>query len=285
MSAPLDRQPGLERELIGLLRASGISEFKWADLAGAKERFAAQKMCSFAVDRAAAGDLRVDVLIWDIEDRRHRIRGRDDVANLQRMYYHLFRNVLRTRWPMDAVWRLHPDEHTAMNWETVHDCLEAVALRADPRPQLTTGGAFRTRLRREFRIEEIQPARSGTAPLLQLADLFSGLGVLLPRVPLLPGMGGDDLVAGNPRRLGPRTDPSFPRIQGAVPRPSRVRPHVRGSPHGRQPQQPEERLVDAQSRQAAELLAVGAAAPRRRGPNAWRSLISERSVRGYGDRP
>lgn len=181
VTAPLDRQPDLERELTELLRESGLSEFKWTDLRGAKERFAAEKMCRFALEHAAAGDLRVDVLIWDIEDRRHHVRGRDDVAKLQRMYYHLFRNVLRARWPNDAIWRLHPDEQTAMDWETVRDCLDAVAVRIDKGPQLTTSGGFRVRLRKEFGIEEIQPVRSEGEPLLQLADLFAGIGAFSHR--------------------------------------------------------------------------------------------------------
>lgn len=114
----------LETELRNLLKESGVSEFKWKNLDGARERFAAMKMCQFAVKSALNGKLRIDVLVWDIADRRHKVPGRDDIANLQRMYYHLFRNVLRARWPNYAVWRLHPDEHTAMDWETVQDCLE-----------------------------------------------------------------------------------------------------------------------------------------------------------------
>jgi hypothetical protein len=120
----------VERDLRRSLNESDIVEFKWQRLRTAKERFAAQKVCRICVKKACAGVVRIDVLIWDIEDSRHSVRGRDDLANLQRMYYHLFRNVLRTRWPHDSIWRLHPDEHTAMDWNTVKDCLGVVASRA-----------------------------------------------------------------------------------------------------------------------------------------------------------
>jgi hypothetical protein len=177
VTCPLSALQELELDLRDLLKGSNVSEFKWTKLDGAKDRFAANKMCDFAVNHARMHKLRVDVLIWDIQDSRHNIRGRDDIANLQRMYYHLFRNVLRARWPNDAVWRLHPDEHTAMNWETVKDCLENVSKRVETECSLLTGGQFRVRLQREFGIEEIQQVSSATHPLVQLADLFTGLAV------------------------------------------------------------------------------------------------------------
>lgn len=167
----------LEERLKALLSESGVSEFKWTKLRGARERFAAQKMCNFAIEKACARQLRVDVLIWDIQDSRHNIVGRDDIANLQRMYYHLFRNVLRLRWPNDVVWRLYPDEHTAMDWQKVEDFLEIASARAEIESSLSEPGHFRIRLKSDFGIEEIAPARSAEHPLLQLADLFAGMAV------------------------------------------------------------------------------------------------------------
>jgi hypothetical protein len=177
VTTSVDLHASLENELLCLLKKSEVREFKWKKLDGAKERFAAIKMCEFAIENALARKLRVDVLIWDIQDSRHKIARRDDIANLERMYYHLFRNVLRMRWPDDAVWRLHPDEHTALNWETVEDCIKNVSTTVDVVRSLFTGGKFRIRLRREFGLEEIQPVSSGKHPLLQLADLFAGLAV------------------------------------------------------------------------------------------------------------
>jgi type I restriction enzyme S subunit len=175
VTTSVDLHASLENELLCLLEKSEVREFKWKKLDGAKERFAAIKMCEFAIENALARKLRVDVLIWDIQDSRHNVPGRDDIANLQRMYYHLFRNVLRARWPNDAVWRLHPDEHTALDWETMRDCLENASVTVEREPSLFTGGEFRIRLRREFGIEEVRPIPSDQHPLLQLADLFAGL--------------------------------------------------------------------------------------------------------------
>lgn len=167
----------LETELRNLLKESSISEFKWKGLGGARERFAAIKMCKFAVEKAHNAKLRVDVLVWDTYDSRHNVPDRDDIANLQRMYYHLFRNVLRKRWPKDAVWRLHPDEHTAIDWETVQDFLENAAEGADIVPPDLIEPKFRLRLHRYFGLEEIKPVSSEGHLLLQLADLFAGMAV------------------------------------------------------------------------------------------------------------
>lgn len=124
MTLSSDNLEKLSNDLSKRLSASNVKEFKWKKVNGAKERFAALKLCDFAVEYAYQGILRIDVLIWDTEDARHKVLLRDEIANLQRMYYHLFKNVLRLRWLSDAVWQLYPDEHTAMDWEIVQDFLE-----------------------------------------------------------------------------------------------------------------------------------------------------------------
>lgn len=177
VTAPLDALDQLEGELRRLLEESGVHEFKWRELGGARERFAAEKMCRFAIDEACRKLLRVDVLVWDIQDSRHSVPRRDDIANLQRMYYHLFHNVMRERWPNNAVWRLYPDEHTAIDWKTLQAYLERGAFTTTVDSSLLTPGGFRLQLRQEFRIEEIQPTSSTDHPLLQLADLFAGMAV------------------------------------------------------------------------------------------------------------
>jgi len=165
----------LENETKRLLLESNMQEFKWKKLDGAKERFAAIKLSQLALRECCNGCLRIDVLVWDIEDRRHKILRRDDVANLQRMYYHLFKNVFRVRWPNQAIWRLHPDEHTAMDWNTVADCLKHASTRIEREKSLFTGGKFKIRLERDFAIEQISPSTSQKHPLLNIIDLFAGI--------------------------------------------------------------------------------------------------------------
>lgn len=175
VTTSLEHLEDLENKTRELLQISSIKEFKWKKLDGAKERYAAIKLCQLAIKECCQQNLRIDVLIWDIEDRRHKIPKRDDIANLQRMYYHLFRNVLRVRWPDNAIWRLHPHKHTAMDWDTVRDCLENVSTSFEIERSLFTGNKFKVRLRHEFGIDQINPASPNEHPTLQLSDLFAGL--------------------------------------------------------------------------------------------------------------
>lgn len=167
----------LSADLRRLLQESGIAEFKWKKVSNAKYRFPAIKMLGYAVEGAMKGLLRLDVLTWDTEDSRHRVIGRDDIANLQRMYYQLFKYVLRERWPDGSVWRLCPDENTALDWDTMGDFLDMASSRTEMRRDLFTNGKFSVRLKQEFSIEQIVPCKSHEEPLVQLADLFVGLAV------------------------------------------------------------------------------------------------------------
>jgi len=158
-----------------ILRESNVGEFKWEKLRQARERFAALKMLDKTIELAMQADLRVDTLIWDTYDHRHQVPGRDDVANLQRMYYHLFRHVLLRRWPAGSAWHLYPDENTALDWATVQDYLDAVGIGFRVDGDLFSGG-FRFRLARDFQVVQISEVCSAETPLCQLADLFAGLG-------------------------------------------------------------------------------------------------------------
>ncbi|MEW6386983.1 MAG: DUF3800 domain-containing protein [Thermodesulfobacteriota bacterium] len=168
---------GLKAELLAILQESGVTEFKWKKLKSARDRFAALKLCEFAVQAACQKRLRVDVLTWDTYNSRHQVKDRDDVANLQRMYYQLFKNVLRERWPDGSVWRLHPDEHGEMDWLSVQNFLEYAEIAIKTMRNLTAPGSFHGLVKLEFKITEIVPVISQEEPLIQLADLFAGLGV------------------------------------------------------------------------------------------------------------
>jgi len=170
-----EHETALSMELQRLLQESSVTEFKWEGLRTAKARFAALKMLEFAIKQAVARILRVDVLTWNTQDRRHKVKGRDDVANLHRMYYHLFRNVLCERWPDESIWRLCPDEQAAMKWDEVEHTLEMVSERIEMRRDLFSQDDFGLRLKQEFSIEQIVPCKSNQEPLIQLADLCVGL--------------------------------------------------------------------------------------------------------------
>jgi hypothetical protein len=169
--------PVLRQQAQAILNDSGLAEFKWSKLRQARERFCAIKLCSFTVDHACRGRLRADVLVWDIRDSRHDVARRDDVANLERMYYHVFENVLRTRWPADSVWLLCPDQNTAVDWATIEHFLQRASTTLEMRPKSLTLEQPRLSLRIDFGIESITPCDSTDAPLVGVVDLLAGLAV------------------------------------------------------------------------------------------------------------
>ncbi len=119
VSIPASFYPAANSHLAAVLSKCGIRELKWEKLRTARERFAALAFVNWAVSSAAASMLQLDVLLWDVEDRRHKIKGRDDNSNLQRMYYHLFKHVLH-KWPREKSWGVYPDEQSSINWKQLY---------------------------------------------------------------------------------------------------------------------------------------------------------------------
>lgn len=163
----------LSGNLSKILVESNVSEAKWSNLNSAKARFAAQKMLDLTVKAVIEGILRVDVLTWDIEDSRHNLLSRDDIANLQRMYYHLFKNVLVNRYPDGCIWQLHPDENLAMKWGRLLFFLQKSGIKKPTSGPLSS--EIILRIERNYNIHKIIPLRSCDEPLIQLADLFAGI--------------------------------------------------------------------------------------------------------------
>ena len=175
VTMPLEARQPLEGGLGHVLKECGLGEFSWERFGGVRERGAAEGMCHLAIDKACCRLLRVDALIWDKVDRRHNVRGRDDIANLERMCYHLFRNVLRLRWPRNAVWRMYVDRHAGVDWDRLARCLEAASERGEMDRSWQGRGWDSIRVSREYRLEEIVVSSSRECPLVQFADLFAGM--------------------------------------------------------------------------------------------------------------
>ena len=166
----------LNNSFKSIIEESNIKEFKWSDLRQARDRFAATKIIDQTIEFARKNHLRMDVLIWDTHDSRHKVQSRDDIANLQRMYYHLFKNVLQNRWHKQCVWELFPDENSALNWASVHDYLDIASLSMQVNPSIFENRPFSIRLNKDFQILKIQEVSSIKETLSQVTDLFAGIG-------------------------------------------------------------------------------------------------------------
>lgn len=174
VTGTVDALKAMQSELDNVLGERNIKEFKWKDLKGEKKIQAAIQMFQIAGRYAAADECRIDTLIWDSQDTRHDVVGRDDLQNLGRMYYHLSRNVFHKKWPSNAVWMLLPDEHHEIHWGSLEQCLDAVSMK---RTQLSFSVECGLGYRNAFNIAEIKPVESQKYRLTQLADLFAGVSV------------------------------------------------------------------------------------------------------------
>lgn len=161
----------LNKQLKEILKDSGIDkEFKWKKLANAKYRFAARKLTDFVFKNQNL--LRIDILVWDLEDRRHKdLYGRNDSGNLVRMYYHLVTSTLSKRWTIrDSLWKWYPDRQSSVNWKTLKDCISnkkhpCIADLFKQNPNFD-----------QVNLKDIEPSNSCDHPFIQLSDLFAGMG-------------------------------------------------------------------------------------------------------------
>jgi hypothetical protein len=139
-----------------------VKEFKWSKLKSVRSRMAALKIVDLTISLLVSEVARVDVLTWDMEDSRHRMRRRSDIRNLRRMYYFLFRNVLGRRWPDTCYWELRPDESS---------------FGADSHLRYLDNPDEMNEDARRARVYEIAPIDSRQEPLAQVADFFAGIAV------------------------------------------------------------------------------------------------------------
>lgn len=174
----LDNFNKLKSEIQKILTESGVeTEFKWGKVRNAKYRFAGEKLIDFSIKKILSEMIRIDVLTWDIKDSRHKnVQNRDDTENLIRMYHHLFKNVLDKRWPDGCVWVLAPDERSDIDWNKVKTCLISVSTKIKRPKNLFAYSELGDSLK-SFSVYDIKPQISTNNCLVQLADLFVGLGV------------------------------------------------------------------------------------------------------------
>lgn len=151
---------------------SNISELKWKKLSSAKTRFAATKLIDLVIGFVNQGLLRIDVVVWSISDSRHKIRGRDDSKNLNKMYSNLVKNAI-SRWSKSAVWTLYPDETTVGEWDQIHVHLESARFR---KSNHTSQKHFLSSVEmKQLHVANIIPIKSESSTLIQVTDIFAGM--------------------------------------------------------------------------------------------------------------
>jgi hypothetical protein len=202
-AADADRLAG---EVATLIASSGVTECKWELVRSARQSFAAAKLLAWALERALGGRIWIDVLTWSTEDAAAWRQALPSLARLRQMYAHLLDLVIRDRPPAKLALPdagALPDRHTAPNGlqaapivprpfmaenapstvpqpstagDVAHGCEPRWSIYPDEQ-QALDWTKIAARMASCAQIERIEPQRSHEAPLIQVADLFVGLGV------------------------------------------------------------------------------------------------------------
>jgi hypothetical protein len=159
----------LREDLVKVLSLNRLSEIKFEDVRTHSSKIdAANQFISKAIELIAQKAINIDVLCWDTRDKRHDIEGRDDVSNLARMYYKVFR-LIAQRWG-ETDWTIFPDSGSNLPWADIKGYLNNTRLR--PKPILL---ALSEEDKGFPNFRDIIPRESVEEPLIQLADLFAGM--------------------------------------------------------------------------------------------------------------
>lgn len=172
VTMPTSRVAETSQAVQATARGARIREIKWKSVSSDRHRRTTEALFDLFVAPDSRRDIRIDVVIWDTHDSRHDIKGRDDSANLGRMYYQLMRNVIERRWPDASSWSMSVDERTDMDWGMLTDCLAGRSRKAKTAYEPILFSSSRTGSGRWIHLTEVS---STEYPLVQVADLFAGL--------------------------------------------------------------------------------------------------------------
>jgi len=161
----------LNSELKKILNNKRTSEIKFEEVRTHRPKVeAAELFLNRAIEFARHKKIRIDVLLWDTRDSRHDIFGRDDIANLERMYYKVLKHISK-RWNQTE-WKLCPDRNSAINWSEIQSYLNKTKMLRRKSPNLLLLFEEKTY---KINFLKIDQRNSQTEPLIQLADLFAGM--------------------------------------------------------------------------------------------------------------
>lgn len=160
-------------DLRNILDNSSVKEFKWQKLKDAKYEFCAKKLIDAVWKLIQTDDARIDVVVWDINDSRHNVKGRDDIANYGRMFFHLHSNTLKRR-SKSLTWDLFPDEGVGVDWDIVSQCIDASGQRREFVNLPLLGSFFSDP---HYSIASLKEVKSHEEPCCQIADLFAGMSI------------------------------------------------------------------------------------------------------------
>lgn len=160
---------GLHNTLEKIIVSFNKNEIKFKGVKGAVKLDIAKQFMVEGLKQIHLKNIRVHIIIWDKQDKRHTVQNRCDNENLKRMYYHILKQV-KIDWKYINNWSFYPDELTSINWkDDVVKYIENTKLHNE-------SDLFKSVS--NFRFPNYQKAIEKNSALMfniQLADLFAGI--------------------------------------------------------------------------------------------------------------
>lgn len=169
ISGPREVLLKLHSELNKVLDSYKRSDFGFSKVKGRKNLNLAKELVDIGLKYIHSKKIWIHILIWDKNDDRHRVQGRDDNANLARMYYHIIKQV-HIDWRNIDDWSFYPDQFSAIDWsDDVIKFIRNTKFCEDP--NLFESEPL-VRFPEYLKVEEKD---SKVMSIIQLSDLFAGI--------------------------------------------------------------------------------------------------------------
>lgn len=137
-----------------------ISNFKWSKFNNINKVNAFKDFFNFISHYLLNNQMYIHVLIWDTDDSRHSVFPRDDNKNLGIMYHKIIKNFVKYNLNDEDSLFIYPDRQNCIDWQLIEEILEKE-------------GFFNMEYGRTVKIEE---SNTENAYLIQIADIFAGIG-------------------------------------------------------------------------------------------------------------
>ena len=172
VSLPSASVVALSNDLERVLNSARQGELKWHEVGTMRRKGVKRAIAvvDFLLDQIARG-VRADALTWDTCDERHDVTNRDDVANYERMFFHLHRALMKRR-GAESRWHIRPDEQVAIDWDMIEQCLTSTGTWRLDLEVLNLSAELRHFVPAVLTFRQVDSART---PLCQLADLLAGM--------------------------------------------------------------------------------------------------------------
>ncbi|MBX9807013.1 MAG: DUF3800 domain-containing protein [Flavobacteriaceae bacterium] len=172
ISGTYEHTKELNGHLQEILSSHKRNEMKFKSVKGHDAKKVAIEFYKKGFEFLNQSKIKIHILAWDKHDNRHDIKGRSDIENLKRMYFHNLK-VMKNHWKVDTNWNFYPDEFTAIDWknDVVKYLIDMTLIQKD-NLQFDFFNEFKDIRIKYNNVKELQ---SDKYPIIQLADLFAGV--------------------------------------------------------------------------------------------------------------